>query len=183
MRFLRLSSYLRKSQVGNTTNCYSLLSANFFQSTKASCTETTEKQPPLYSTQRTTQKKRARHSAHTNTQTPISEIKQEAALTQSFGKAVTWLTDTVQYLQILTLIMCDQEGGLAPSLLAILLFILSLPAAKNNTGWIRLSCWGIPRAKTGPALSSVSGSGGEKGRNTAKPTGQTLCPRTLRTIP
>lgn len=89
--FLGLSSSLCKHLISNITNCSSLFSAKFLQSAKASCTQTIEKQPPLYSTHRTTTKEKGPNTLCTKKMKPKPGKSNRRRLsTQSFGKAVTW---------------------------------------------------------------------------------------------
>lgn len=130
--FLRFSSYLRKHQIDHITNCCLLSSAKFWQS---ACTKTTEKQPPLCSTHRTTQKERSQTLC---TKKPLtSEITQKEALHSIIWQGCYLVTDTAQYLQILTFIKCDQEGGLAPSLSGHPVFFSFSPCSQEQH-WLYL---------------------------------------------
>lgn len=192
---LRPLSYLCKHQISNIPNCCLLSSANFLQSAKAFCTQTIEKQlPPLFHPENHTKEKgpntlcsRVRmHTCpppHTHTNTQTSEIKQKEALHSIIWQGCYLVTDTVQYLQILTLITCDQENGLAPSLPVIRFFFFpSLqPRATLAQPWFTsmLSLLGAPWSEdqSRPQQSTVAGG------DTTKPPGHTLYPGTSKNIP
>lgn len=114
-------------------------------------------------------------SAHTqknkNTQTSETIIWQDSYL----------VTDTVQYLQVLTLIKCDQENGLAPPFPVILLFFIfpSLkPRATLAGPWFTplLSLLGAAWSKDRPGPQQSTGG------NTAKTPGHAPCPGPQRTF-
>lgn len=129
--------------------CCSHSSDKFPQSAKASRTWTIEKQLPLHSTHRTTQQKR---SQTLSAQKNPSEIKQREALHSIIWRGCYLVTDTVQYLQILTPIKYDQEGDLAPSLPGHPAFF-SFPRCSQEQHWLDLGslpcfpCCGAPWSK------------------------------------